>query len=417
MAARTAPIGFIADDITGATDLASALAGRGIDTRLVFGSAAMPADGGEAIVVALKIRSIPASEARDAALRAAHALRAAGVTQFFSKYCSTFDSTVDGNIGPIADALAELAGARRVLHCPAYPANMRTVYMSHLFVGAELLSESSMRNHPLNPMRDSQLVRVLASQTPHHVGAVPWTVVNAGPDALAAQLPRATGEEVEIQHLIADAVSETDLDTLAAAVASDYLAAGSAPFGAAFAVAALAREGAASPSASARERVPPGPTAILAGSLSRATAEQVKAFDGRAVVLHLDDVRDAAAVERALEAVVPALGQHPLLIAIEHNEDHEGPTGGSPELSARIEQTMGRLGAGLVKVGVRRLIVAGGETSGAVAAALDLRSARIGPDISVGVPWIVTEDLSIAFKSGNFGGPHFFQDALEVADS
>lgn len=417
MAGRAAPIGFIADDITGATDVASALAGRGIDTRLVFGDAEIPRDGGEAIVVALKIRSVPAPDAQAAALRAARALCAAGVTQFFSKYCSTFDSTADGNIGPIADVLADLTGARRVLHCPAYPGNQRTVYMSHLFVGAELLSDSPMREHPLNPMRDSQLVRVLASQTSHPVGAVRWTAVNAGPDAVAEQLPRATGEEVELQHLIADAVSDADLDTLAAAVASDHLVAGSAPFGAAFVVAALAKEGGASPSAPTREHVPPGPTAILAGSLSRATAEQMKAFDGRAVVLHLDDVRDDAAVERALQAVVPALRQHPMLFAIEHNADHQAPTGEPADLSARIEQAMGRLGAGLVRMGARRLIVAGGETSGAVAAALGLRSARIGPDISVGVPWIVTEDLSIAFKSGNFGGPHFFQDALEVADS
>jgi uncharacterized protein YgbK (DUF1537 family) len=161
----SAPVGFIADDITGATDLASALSARGIDTRLAFGSGAVPDEGGDAIVVALKIRSVPASEAHAAAIEAAEALRAAGIEQLFSKYCSTFDSTADGNIGPIADALIDVTSARRVVHCPSYPANGRTVYLGHLSVGDELLNESPMRDHPINPMRDPQLRRVHAEQT------------------------------------------------------------------------------------------------------------------------------------------------------------------------------------------------------------------------------------------------------------
>jgi uncharacterized protein YgbK (DUF1537 family) len=181
--------GCIADDITGATDLASALAARGLDTRLFFGSAAVTT-GGDALVVALKIRSVAAVDARRAAIQAAEALHAAGVTQLFSKYCSTFDSTPEGNIGPIADALLDLTGARRVVHCPAYPANGRTVYLGHLFVGAQLLSESPMRDHPLNPMRDSQLLRVLGAQTgrsPRPSRVTPW---RPGAPPLAPHLRR-----------------------------------------------------------------------------------------------------------------------------------------------------------------------------------------------------------------------------------
>jgi uncharacterized protein YgbK (DUF1537 family) len=420
---RSAPVGFIADDITGATDLASALSGRGLDTRLAFGSAAVPDDGGDAIVVALKIRSVPASEARAAAIEAAEALRAVGVEQLFSKYCSTFDSTADGNIGPIADALLDVTNAHRVVHCPAYPANGRTVYLGHLFVGDELLSESPMRNHPLNPMRDPQLRRVLAEQTPRGVDLVELPTVDAGVDAIAACLAEIDGRVTGAHHVIADAVRDADLDTIAAATADDRLAAGGAAYGAAFAVAAHARAG-HPPLVHQQRSVPPsGPAAILAGSLSRATREQVRAFDGPTLTLGVIDLVDGdIAVRRSLDFADRCLADGPLLITTDHDVVgiRAGATGlTSAEVSSRIETAMGRIGVALEGAGVRRLIVAGGETSGAVAEALALRSARIGPDISVGVPWLVAEDrgLAVAFKSGNFGGPSFFHDALEVAGS
>lgn len=417
------PIGFIADDITGATDLASALSGRGLDTRLAFGSSAVPDDGGDAVVVALKIRSVPASAARAAAIEAAEALRAVGAEQLFSKYCSTFDSTADGNIGPIADALIEVTNARRVVHCPSYPANGRTVYLGHLFVGDELLSESPMRHHPLNPMRDPQLRRVLTEQTPRDVALVELAAVTAGADAVALCLNKIADCAVGAHHVIADAVRDCDLDTVAEATAGDRLAAGGAAYGAAFAVAAHARAGHTPPVHRQRPVPPPGPTAILAGSLSCATREQVRAFDGPALSLGVIDLVDGdAAVRRSLEFADRFLAGGPLLISTDHDAVglRAGATGLSPtEVSRRIELAMGRIGLALERVGVRRLIVAGGETSGAVADALALRSARIGPDISVGVPWLVAEDrgLAVAFKSGNFGGPAFFRDALGVAGS
>ncbi|MBN3454894.1 3-oxo-tetronate kinase [Mycolicibacterium sp.] len=416
------PVGFIADDITGATDLASALAARGLDTRLAFGSTAVLDDSGDAIVVALKIRAVPAAEARAAAAEAAKAVLAVGVEQLFSKYCSTFDSTADGNIGPVADALIDVTGARRVVHCPAYPGNGRTVYLGHLFVGDELLSESPMRDHPLNPMRDSHLRRVLAAQTQRGVALMALSTVDAGAHAISARLAEIAGRNTGAHHVVADAVWDANIDTIADATAGDSLAAGGAVYGAAFAAAAHARFGQSAPVIEQRPVPPPGPAAILAGSLSCATRDQVQAFDGPTLTLGVIDLVDGDhAVHRSLEFAKRCLAGGSLLITTDYDSVgiRAGATGlSSAQVSRRIESTMGRIGVGLVKLGVRRLIVAGGETSGAVAEALALRSARIGPDISVGVPWLVAEDrrLAVAFKSGNFGGPSFFRDALEVAD-
>lgn len=406
------PVGFIADDITGATDLASALSARGFDTRLAFGAAAVPDDGGDAVVVACKIRSVPPAGARAVVVEAAEELRRIGVEQLFSKYCSTFDSTPDGNIGPIADALADVTGARRVVHCPAYPANGRTVYRGHLFVGDDLLSESPMRAHPLNPMRDSLLTRVLAEQTPRAVALVDLSTVDAGAAAVADRLAGIEGRIAGVHHVIADAVRDGDLETLATATAGDRLAAGGAAYGAAFA--AAARAGRPPTVRSQEPGLPAGPAAILAGSLSRATREQVRAFDGPTLTLAVDDLLDGdAAVRRSLEFADRRLAEGAVLIATEHAGT------GAADVSQRIEIAMGRIGFELEQLGVRRLIVAGGETSGAVADSLALRSARVGPTISVGVPWLVAEDrgLAVAFKSGNFGGPSFFRDALEAAGS
>lgn len=422
MRAAARPVGFIADDITGATDLASVLATRGLDVRLAFGSDTLPADTGDAVVVALKIRSVPAIEASASAVEAAKALQATGAGQIFTKYCSTFDSTAEGNIGPIADALLALTGSARVVHCPSYPANGRTVYQGHLFVRDELLSESPMRNHPLNPMRDSQLRRVLSEQTPHPVESVYLSTVDEGVGAVSARLVDIGNVHPSAHHVIADAVRDSDLDIIAAAAGADTLAGGGAAFGAAFAVAAHARAG-GSQSVDARvTALPPGPTAILAGSLSRATREQVREFDGPTLKLNVQDLVDGeAALRQAVGFVEREIFNRPMLITTDHNSFAASVNGGDltpGEVSRRVELSMGEIAVALERLGVRRFIIAGGETSGAVAEALNLQSARIGPDISVGVPWIVAEDrgLALAFKSGNFGGPSFFHDALERAE-
>jgi len=414
-----ATIGFIADDITGATDQASALAVRGLSARVVFADDTPISADTDAVVVARKIRSIPADEACRSALQAAAALRAAGATRLFSKYCSTFDSTADGNIGPIADALLDATGARLVVHCPAYPANKRTVYLGYLFVGDELLSESPMRNHPLNPMTDAQLLRVLGAQTDRDVGLLPLTTIDGGTDAVTRHLAQL--EAAGVRHVIADAIHAPDLETIAATAATGAVAAGSAAFGAAFAAAALRRPlgTGADPE---RARLPEGPAAMLAGSMSQATRQQVAEFGDGALTLSVAEMVDGdAALERAAALMGGGTDSEPILISTDF--DPASPRGAAEgmahdEVARSIERTMGRLATELVRLGVRRLIVAGGETSGAVADALALQSARMGPDISVGVPWMVADDreLAVAFKSGNFGGPTFFRDALEVAD-
>lgn len=414
MTGSAKPIGVIADDITGATDIASALAGRGLETRIAFGADGVSTEPADALVVALKIRSVPASQARADAVAAVRRLHEVGARRFFSKYCSTFDSTDEGNIGPIADGLAELIGAHRVVHCPAYPANGRTVYLGHLFVGNELLSDSPMRDHPLNPMRDPQLERLLKPQTSNEVLLVPWSIVATGVDAVAAE--SAALASGRVSHLIVDAIRDGDLDTIALAIAGDRLAAGSAAFGAAFAVATRSGAGEGSATGGARATVPRGPAAIIAGSMSRATRDQVAAFDGRKAMLSVVDLVDAEpALSQVRAELQDAESADAVLFAIQ-SDPARGDIATMPqaEVSRRIEISMGRIAQEVVDRGIRRLVVAGGETSGAVASALGLRSARIGPDIAVGVPWVVAEDrdIAIAFKSGNFGNSTFFVDAL-----
>ena len=416
-------IGFVADDISGATDLASALAARGLDTRLFFGAAAVSA-GGDALVAALKIRSIPPDEARQAAITAAEALQAAGATRLFSKYCSTFDSTPEGNIGPIADALIDLTGARRVAHCPAYPANGRTVYLGRLFVGDQLLSESSMRDHPLNPMQDSRLSRVLGAQTQRDVSLIRLPTLLSGASGVRKRLAEIDARARDPQHVISDAVCNGDIATLADVVVRDPLAAGGAAFGAAFAAAVFkASERRADSATQQRSPVPEGPTAILVGSLSQATRQQILGFGEPTLALTVEEMNDGDSALARMTAFLrggDALDTGPVLMYTDVNATALGANKNGPSNAAvarRIERTMGRMSVELERLGIRRLIVAGGETSGAVADALNLQAARIGPDISVGVPWMVAEDreLAVAFKSGNFGGPSFFRDALEVA--
>ena len=277
-----------------------------------------------------------------------------------------------------------------------------------------------MRDHPLNPMRDSLLTRVLAAQTSREVSLVPLPVIDEGVAAVSKRLVEIAAGGA--RHAIADTVRDGDLETLAQAVAAEPFAAGGAAFGAAYA--AAARGGADGPDdGSARAQVPAGPAAILVGSLSQATRGQVEAFDGPVLRLTVGEMVDGdAALERLTGFVGDSLADGPVLIATDLADggSRNGAEGMAHEEVARaIERTNGRMGAELEKLGVRRLIVAGGETSGAVADSLGLDAARIGPDISVGVPWMVALDrpLAVAFKSGNFGAPTFFAEALEVADA
>ncbi len=421
-------LGCIADDFTGATDLANKLTRQGLHCVQYNG---IPAAGGsepeaDGAVIALKTRSIPAAEAVAQSLAALAWLRTRGCRKLVFKYCSTFDSTDAGNIGPVAEALLAALEGDFTIACPAAPENGRTVYQGHLFVGDRLLSETGMRHHPLNPMTDSDLVRVLQRQSQGRVGLIPQAAVARGPEAVAARVDelRAGGTALAI----ADALCEADLETLTRA--TERLPLITVGSGLAVGLPAIFRDrGELSPIPPLPR--PPGdaPAAVLSGSCSEATNRQVAEMRRDHPSHRLDPAALAegdAAVEAALAWALDALGEEPVLIYSTADPETLAQVQRAlgPERAGRlVERALGRIAAGLVEAGVRRLVVAGGETSGAVVTALGIRSLAIGPEIAPGVPWTVSlggtvslddEPLALALKSGNFGGPDFFTQAFEV---
>jgi 3-dehydrotetronate 4-kinase len=415
-------LGCIADDFTGATDLASTLVRQGMRTVVLLGQ---PAPGAkvpdaDALVIALKSRSIAASEAVARSRACLEWLRAAGCRQFFFKYCSTFDSTDEGNIGPVAEALLEDLDEPFTVACPAFPANARTVYRGHLFVGDVLLSESSLRHHPLNPMSDPSLPRVLARQMLGRVGLIGYETVERGAPAVRAAIDAARGQGVRVA--IADALSDAHLLTLGAACADLKLVTGGS--GIAMGLPANFRDrGLLRAQDSAALPGIDGASAVLAGSCATATREQVARMKTWAPVHELVPAQLAdpqRAVAAALDWARARLADGPVLICssadpqqVEHARAQLGEQAG-----AIIERALAAIAVGLVEAGVRRLVVAGGETSGAVVGAMGLSALRIGAEIDPGVPWTASEGerpLLLALKSGNFGGPDFFRVALERA--
>jgi uncharacterized protein YgbK (DUF1537 family) len=452
-------LGAIADDFTGATDLANNLVRAGLRTVQWLGvpeAGTVLPEGTEAVVVALKSRTIEPAEAVAQSLAAWRWLAAQGARCAYFKVCSTFDSTERGNIGPVAEALREATGAAQVLVCPAFPATGRTVYRGHLFVGDVLLSDSGMRDHPLTPMTDANLVRVLQRQARARVGLLPWATLQQGEAATAAALAalRQTGTPL----VVADALDDADLHRLGPhAVAAGLVVAGSglalgmaAPLRAAASV--LANVGAVghvstgTPPTGARTdpptdaptdaaRLPParGARAILSGSCSVASNAQVAAFratGGEAFALDpLRLARGEDLVGEALAWACERLGERPVLIhatAAPEAVKAVQQALGAEAAGALIEGAMARLAQGLAAAGVGALVVAGGETSGAVVQALGLRRLRIGAQIDPGVPWTHAEwtpspelprGLHLALKSGNFGGPDFFTRAFTLLDT
>jgi uncharacterized protein YgbK (DUF1537 family) len=412
-------LGCIADDFTGATDLAGMLVRAGMRTVQTIGVPAAPPGGVDAIVVALKSRTIPAREAVDQSLAALRWLREAGCARFYFKYCSTFDSTDEGNIGPVADALLSALDAPFTVACPAFPENGRTIFNGHLFVGEILLSESGMRHHPLTPMTDPNLVRVLQRQTRRRVGLVGHAAVAAGPERIRARFDELRREGVAIA--IVDATSNADLLRLGTACADlPLVTAGS---GVALGlVPAYRAAGLFAPSGPA-DALPParGLRAIVAGSCSVATRAQVEAAVAAGTpALRLDPVRlaeDRAAVSAALAWAQPLLARGPVLLyATAAPEEVRAAQEklGRERAGAVVEDALAAIARGLVDLGVGALVVAGGETSGAVVNALGVRALRIGPEIAPGVPWTAAlsgPPLALALKSGNFGGPAFFTEA------
>lgn len=413
-------LGAVADDFTGATDLANILVGRGMRTVQAIGVPEGGLDLGDAdaVVVALKSRTAPVAEAVEASLAAARWLRAQGARQLFHKYCSTFDSTAQGNIGPVADALLELTGGGLALVCPAFPTNGRTVYQGHLFVGDRLLAESSMKDHPLTPMRDSDLRRLMAAQSRHPVGLVAWPSVARGAGAIAEAFEglRAAGHG----YAVVDAIADADLLAIGRAAATHGLVTG----GSAVAMGLpdnFRREGLLGPPVPPRLPDCPGRAVILAGSCSQATRGQIAAFTRTHPGHKLDADRLAAGAPVVAEALGWAEAQPPgTPVLIYSSADPEEVRAiqerhGRERAGAMLEQALSALARALVERGARRLVVAGGETSGAVVSALGVRALRIGPEIDPGVPWTETlgePRLALALKSGNFGSEGFFLKAL-----
>lgn len=419
-------LGAIADDFTGATDLCSMLVRGGMRTVQLLG---VPAEAdappeADAVVVALKSRTAPVREAVEQSLASLRWLQRGGCRQFFFKYCSTFDSTDQGNIGPVADALTAELGCGFALACPAFPTNARTVYLGHLFVGNALLSESGMEHHPLTPMTDPNLVRVLARQSDGTVGLVPFPVVERGAQAIRQAMTAL--KEQGRRYAIVDAVSDQHLLAIGEAAAAHALITGGS--GVAMGLPANFRRAGLLPEGEDPGALPrlEGDAAVLAGSCSRATLAQLGFARQHVPVLELDPLTmpDAGALsETALEWAEGKLGGTPVVIAASAPPDKVAAVQakfGREQAGALIEDAMARIAAGLVARGVRRMVIAGGETSGAAAARLGVRSLRIGSEIDPGVPWTYAEGagppLLLALKSGNFGATDFFLKAFTLLE-
>ncbi|MBC2834508.1 3-oxo-tetronate kinase [Paragemmobacter straminiformis] len=412
--------GAIADDLTGATDLAGLLARSGVPVSLRMGvPKGEPSETAALEIIALKCRTEPVAVAVNETRAALNWLRRAGAVRFFWKYCSTFDSTPDGNIGPVAEALIEELGVDQTIYCPAFPENGRSIFMGNLFVGEQPLAESPMKDHPLTPMRDSNLMRLLAPQVKRPVGLANRHVVARGAGALSARLEelRAHG----VAHVVVDAVSNDDLTVIATACQDMTLLTG----GSAVAMALpklWADQGKVARGATARAGILDGPAVLLSGSCSAMTNRQVAAAlaAGRPG-FRLDPVcladQGAGAALDWLRS--QDLARTPLIYATAEPQAVKDTQArlGRERAGKLVEDALAACAVVARDKGARRFVVAGGETSGAVAKALHIDRLDVGQEIAPGVPWCFAESegqkVAITLKSGNFGAETFFADALE----
>jgi uncharacterized protein YgbK (DUF1537 family) len=417
-------LGCIADDLTGATDLSLMLTREGLRTVQSTGIPAADIDltTTDALVIALKSRTIPAQEAIEQSLAAARRLRELGAQRLLFKYCSTFDSTDRGNIGPVAAALLDFVGGGQSVACSAFPAAGRQIFNGHLFVNGVLLSESPMKDHPLTPMRDANLCRVLQRQTELPVGLVSFTDVDAG----AASIKQALAREIKAGRRlqIIDALTDRHLRDIGAAVADLPLITGGSGIAMGLAAAYLAqglmRQLSPVPATMA---VKGGRRAILAGSCSAATREQVaKAIAAGLPAFQVDPMKltsNQQTAQGVLDWIDVQKSQNPLLIYSSADPDivlQVQEKLGRDAAGAVVEQLLADVAQGLIGRGFNQLLVAGGETAGAVVQALGAATLAIGPEIDPGVPWtrsLSGPDVALALKSGNFGAPDFFLKAWE----
>lgn len=418
-------IGVIADDFTGASDIGVTLAKGlpqegGLKTALYIGVPEQSADPSiGAGVIALKSRSLPADEAIAQSLHACDWLRAQGCQQILFKYCSTFDSTAQGNIGPVAEALASHLDTAGVVVCPSFPAMKRTLYQGHLFVADQLLNASGMENHPLTPMKDPDIRRVLAEQSQRDTGFISWQVVQQGSEAIRQQLQDFADQARCL--VVTDAISDDDLLLIAGACADAPLVTGASAIARGLPHNFIQRgeaQGETAPEFNVK-----GDGVILVGSCSRTTLKQIHYHQQQGAVLALD-----------VEQIIHQQIDQTALLKFVADHQQQGPliyTSGDAQQVSALQQQYGRekvsqaieqffagLASQLVEAGVRRLVVGGGETSGAIVSGLKLDSVVIGAEISTGVPALLAErgelTLGLALKSGNFGEEDFFSRALKT---
>lgn len=418
-------LGCIADDFTGATDLASMLARSGVNVSLRIGvPLSTPENTAEIEVIALKTRSISASKAIEESLSALKWLKEAGAKKYFFKYCSTFDSTAEGNIGPVSEALMNELKVDQTIYCPAFPENGRSIYMGNLFVGQKLLSESSMKNHPLTPMNDSNLMRLLSAQVSRRVGLADRIVVNSGVNSLKEKL--ISLKENDVPHVIVDAVADTDLDTIASACQDiDFITGGSAL---AMPLAEFYKKSgkiSANDNSFMNKKLNTG-SIILSGSCSEMTIIQVKNFIQRGAAAFQLDPIDLA--ENGVKKVLDWLSSQDFTknIIIYATSDPDTVKKVQAELGVDmagkiVEQGLSECAIAARELGIKNFIIAGGETSGAITKALNVRQLDIGIEIAPGVPWTFSgkrnNQIALSLKSGNFGSEEFFTEALSVLEN
>ena len=413
-------LGVIADDFTGATDIAGFLVENGMRTVQLNGipdnNIGVEAD---AIVISLKSRSCPVDEAVSDSLAALNWLQSQGCQQFYFKYCSTFDSTAQGNIGPVTDALLKALDEDFTIVCPALPVNGRTVFNGHLFVLGEPLNESGMRNHPVTPMTDSSLVRLMDAQSQGETGLVNYQVIENGANATTAHFHEL--RQKGYRYAVVDAFNTDHLITLGQAAKSLKLVTGGSGL-----AAGIAKNWAGNLTDQSKAKSTGFPSlaksVILSGSCSLMTNKQVAEYKTKAPHFSVDveaclsnehyaqQVSEwvLSQLNTALAPMVYATADVDKLHKIQQQY-------GAQTSSQAVEKFFSQLAHQLQEAGVRNFIVAGGETSGTVTQSLGVQGFHIGPQIAPGVPWIKSLDgsLSLALKSGNFGDERFFVKAQE----
>jgi len=418
-------LGCIADDFTGATDLANNLVRSGMRVVQTFGVPTAPLSSDvDAVVVALKSRTIPADQAIAQSLDALTWLKAQGAAQIYFKYCSTFDSTPEGNIGPVTEALMDALNCKFTIATPAFPDNGRTVFKGYLFAGAVLLNESGMQNHPLTPMTDANLVRVMQAQTKRKVGLIDHTVMAKGTAAIAEKIKQLESEGVSVA--IVDATSNDDLKKLGPALMGMSLVTA----GSGVAIGLPSNWGLqASPQAAALPKAQ-GYQAIVSGSCSLATQGQVAHYKNSGLPswqfepLNWTSANVAqqikADVQKALAWAQALLAKGPVQIYATTDADTLQKVQakfGREQAGEWMESALAQVSVGLQALGVKQWVIAGGETSGACVQALNISQMQIGPQIDPGVPWCFAplhDAGHLTLKSGNFGTPDFFTKAFHV---